>query len=212
MTTGPFYLTSPMPSIPSAVKPCLWNVVVTFLARVTAPNMHHRLFLTHHFVYLCDTTPIKMPAVLSRPVATTALVLPRFRRCCRCNGTAKCLRCSCVRNAMPCSCCLPGESGNCHNTLPRGEHTCTTLPSSVVPSVSSSASSCASSIHLASMKSLVQQELSAGSPTTEDRQSLNALAQRSLAPLGTCLRVGMEDWMMVGREGRIISEEGGGVT
>ena len=40
-------------------------------------------------------------------------------RCCRCNGSAKCLRCACVRSGSPCSRCLPGVSGNCHNTLPR---------------------------------------------------------------------------------------------
>ena len=40
-------------------------------------------------------------------------------RCCRCNGAAKCLRCSCVRNNTPCSHCLPGDSGKCHNNLPR---------------------------------------------------------------------------------------------
>ena len=41
------------------------------------------------------------------------------RRCCRCNGSAKCLRCACVRAGSRCSHCLPGDSGNCRNTLPR---------------------------------------------------------------------------------------------
>ena len=40
-------------------------------------------------------------------------------RCCRCNSTGKCLRCSCARSGTPCSRCLPGESSNCRNTLPR---------------------------------------------------------------------------------------------
>ena len=51
-------------------------------------------------------------------VSSCFSVPPRRRRCCRCNGSAKCLRCACVRNGTPCSHCLPGEAGNCHNTLP----------------------------------------------------------------------------------------------
>ena len=68
--------------------------------------------------------------------------------------------------------------------------------------------------HLVSMKSLVQRDPSPGSSVTEDRLSARTLAQRFLAPLGTCWRVGMEDWRMVDREGRPASggEEGGGET
>ena len=50
---------------------------------------------------------------------STSVAAVRRRRCCRCNGAAKCLRCACVRSNSPCSHCLPGEVGNCHNTLPR---------------------------------------------------------------------------------------------
>ena len=39
--------------------------------------------------------------------------------------------------------------------------------------------------HLANMRTLDQLERSAGSSTTDERQSLRAVAQRSLAPLGT---------------------------
>ena len=67
-------------------------------------------------------------------------VLPHLRRCCRCNGTAKCLRCACVRNGTPCSYCLPGEAGNCHNTLSSGQLSSVTRPPSA-SSVQSSASS-----------------------------------------------------------------------
>ena len=73
-------------------------------------------------------------------------------RCCRCNGAAKCLRCSCVRNNTPCSHCLPGDSGKCHNNLPRdvspmaltgsssATATANNLPRDVSPTASSSAS------------------------------------------------------------------------
>ena len=67
--------------------------------------------------------------------------------------------------------------------------------------------------HLVSMKSLDQRDPPPGSSVTED-SIYRTLAQRSLAPLGTCWRVGMEDWRMVDREGRPASggEAGGGET
>ena len=71
---------------------------------------------------------------------SAAPVLLHLRRCCRCNGTAKCLRCACVRNGTPCSYCLPGEAGNCHNTLSSGHLSSTTRPPSA-SSIQSSASS-----------------------------------------------------------------------
>ena len=65
-----------------------------------------------------DPPPLTLPSLLSASLSTAAPSCPR--RCCRCNGTVKCLRCACVRSDIPCSCCLPGEAGNCRNTLPGG--------------------------------------------------------------------------------------------
>ena len=56
--------------------------------------------------------------------------------------------------------------------------------------------------HFASMRSFDQLEKSAGASHTAERHSLNTPAQRSLAPLGMCCRVGQEAWKMVVREGR----------
>ena len=79
-------------------------------------------------------------------VSSCFSVTPRPRRCCRCNGSAKCLRCACVRNGTPCSHCLPWETGNCHNTLPRVHLTSATPPSPPTPpSIVPPASSCPSS-------------------------------------------------------------------
>ena len=66
-------------------------------------------------------------------VSSCFSVPPRRWQCCRCNGSAKCLRYACVRNGTPCSHCLPGEAGNCHNTLPRVHLTSATPPSPQTP-------------------------------------------------------------------------------
>ena len=63
-----------------------------------------------------DPPPLTLPSLLSASLSTAAPSRPR--RCCRCNGKSKCLRCVCVRSGTPSWCCLPGETGNCRNTLP----------------------------------------------------------------------------------------------
>ena len=56
--------------------------------------------------------------------------------------------------------------------------------------------------HLGSMNSLHKCVRSPGLSETERRQMLRALDQQSLAPFGTCCRVGMWDLRMVVREGK----------
>lgn len=46
--------------------------------------------------------------------------------------------------------------------------------------------------HLATIKSLVQRDISAGSSQTADKLALSILAHWFLAPFGTCWRVGMQ--------------------
>ena len=52
------------------------------------------------------------------------------------------------------------------------------------------------------MKKWAHRERSSGEEVTAARQALRARALESLAPLGTCWRVGMLAWRMDGREGR----------
>ena len=72
-----------------------------------------------------------------RNINVNTSIMAANTRCCRCNGSAKCLRCACVRSGSPCSRCLPGDSGNCHNTLPRGLPP--SAPASTSPPVTTSA-------------------------------------------------------------------------
>ena len=62
--------------------------------------------------------------------------------------------------------------------------------------------------HLGSMNNRDHWDRSSGEVTTAERQSLRVRAQRSLAPFGTCWRVGTLEWRMIESEGRGV-ESGG---
>ena len=64
-------------------------------------------------------------------------------------------------------------------------------------------------MHLGSMKDFCQASKSEGSELMDGKTSLTRQAQESLAPFGTCLRVGIFTVRMESREGRANTVVGG---